>query len=614
MPTLFDEIEAREAEPVELPPVPGSLADRMPPRDYQAEAVGNFLLGYANGERHFMYRMATGLGKTYSAALTIENWLAMDPRNRALVIAYERGLVQQFRDEIEEFLPSVTVGLEMGDDGTVHPKRLPRITCASRQSLYLAPDDSSRLFKFDAMKYNWLVTCDEAHGYKASMPSFTHIVDWFERNPQSAWLGLTATPERGDGVSLARLFGHNCCEMRLSTAINEGYLVPLKQKFISVEGVDFKNLREVAGDFDDGELDKILSEREQLLAMAVPLLETVGIRRTLVFTPGVNCAKALAATITAEIKERGLPHGHAEYMVGATPEDERQRIINGHQSGKFQFLVVCGLCRAGYNDPSLEAVAVFRPTKSKVMAEQMKGRGVRTLKGVINGLTSPEERKAAIESSAKDSCLVVDLVGVSGMPEVASTAHLLASGEDDVVIERANQRLAESGNDESVEEAIGKAKSQIAEEREAARVAAEERKRAERAEYERRAKLRGNVRYDARDVAGIGHGSARIEGHGHVGGAGPTDKQIWYLVNRCGWREASARRISKGQASAVISKHKAGGETSATHEASGGIDWSGPPTAKQVAALQRHAKHVPRTAKEASEILSTITWGPKATA
>lgn len=598
MRTLFD-------DPPELvKPAAGlTLADRLPPRDYQAEAVGSFRGHYAAGCRHMLFRLATGCGKTYTAALAIEEWLAVGPHRRAMVLAYERGLVNQFREELIDFLPGVDVGLEMSTDGTVDQTRIPPVVVASRQTLYLDEDERSRLFKFDPLAFEWLIVPDECHGWKYGLPSCRHIVDWFERNPASAWLGLTATPERGDGVSLARLFGTVCCELRLSDAIEAGYLVPLRQKFIVVEGLDFKNLHEVAGDFDEGELDAILSEREQLLAMAAPLLDHVEDRRTLVFCPGVACARALARTINAEIDLRGLPHGRAESMDGSTPEAVRQDIIGRHQAGAFQFLVVCALCRAGYNDPGLGAVAVFRPTKSRVMAEQMKGRGIRPLRGTINGLATAEERRAAIAASAKPDCLIIDLVGVSGLPEVASTAHLLASGEPDEVIERANKRIAD-GAEETVEEAVKKAKSEIAEEREAARREREERERREREEALRRARLEADVRYTARDVAGVADGGAHTDVDRMVERATPG--QVRLLV-ALGWPEDEARRLSKRQAGAAIGdgrRRQPRAEQASKPPLKQLV--SGPPSPNQIRVLQRFGRSVPSTFGEAAILIGGI--------
>lgn len=592
MPTLFDEIQ------IELPAL-GSLEDRVPPRPFQAEALAEFKAAYERSERGMLYRLATGLGKTYTASLTADEWLWADPqKRRAMVICYEREHVKQFRDEIEGFLPGVTVGLEMGTDGTVSPDRIPPIVVSSRQSLYVDGEGRSRLFKFNADLYDWLIVCEEAHGWAYRLKSCTHIFDWFGTNPNNVRVGLTATPQRGDGVSLGRLFGHVCVEMRLGRAIDEGYLVPFRQKFIQIDGIDFKNLNEVAGDFDEGELDEILSQREQLMAMTVPLLEHAGSRRTIVFCPGVACAKALARTINAEIATRNLPHGHAESMDGSTPDAIRDDTKARHKAGKFQFLVVCNLCRAGYDDPGISCVAVFRPTKSRVLAEQMKGRGVRPLRGLINGIATAEERRAAIAGSTKPDCLVIDLVGVSGMPEVATTAHLLAEGEPDEVIERANERMAD--NDESADEALRKAKAEIAEEREKAKAEREAQERREKEDAERHARLKAEVKYTARDVTGLDNGGSRVEVRSMQPPA--TEGQVRLIVAN-GWTEAAARRLTKAQASGVIGKLMSGRQSQPrpVH-----TDPAGPPTDRQLFVLKKHNRPTPRSFAEAADLIRDI--------
>lgn len=596
MMTLFDKHAPPEAT---LPPI--TLGEKITPRDYQQEALDGFFQAYAEGSRHMMARLATGCGKTLTAALIAERWLAKGPRHRVMVMAYESILVDQFADEMREFLPHIQTRVEMANEAIIH---MPQIVVASRQSLYIDKSGRSRLFKFPNKDLNWLVVCDEAHGYKASMTSFTHIVQWFEENPANVFLGLTATPQRGDGVSLKRLFGTVIAELRLSKAINEGWLVPFKQKFIRVDGVDFRALKTVAGDWSDGELDNILSEQEQLTSMAIPLLEQTEGLRTLVFTPGVSCAQKLAQVINAEIKVRGLPHGKAESMHGGTPRDERQAIIEQHQSGQIQYLVVCGLCRAGYNDPGIEAVAVFRPTKSKVLAEQMKGRGVRTLRGTLTPGMTKEERLEAIANSEKPHCLIIDMVGVSGMSEVASTAHLLAEGEDDEIVARANQNMIDAEEDaedsETVEQAIAKAKAEIEEEREAARLAAEEAKRRQREEFERRAKLAAEVRYEAREVSGFrGFGAA----HSTSANA-PTAKQIAAL-KRHGWSAQDAGQLTKRQASAILGRLFGDKDAVSNRPVT-----DGPPTETQTRLLQRRGLPIPKTYGEAANIITSLDWKP----
>lgn len=545
MTTLFDD----RAEPV----ITGGLAERMPPRPYQRESLLDFIRKYEAGRRGFLCRLATGLGKTYTASLIADYWRSLGEDHRVLVICYERTLVEQFRDEIAEFLPWEEIGLEMADDGWVSrdADRQPGIIVASRQTLTGNGRNFARLDKLDPYRFRWLQIHDEAHGWAAKLTTCGPIVEHFEKNPESCRIGLTATPQRGDGVSLARLYATPIAEMRLSTAIDQGYLVPFRQKYITVEGVDFKELKVVAGDFTDDELDRVLSEREAVMSMIGPLLQEVEGRRCLVFCPGVKNAKVVAHAISAEVglNPTEAAWGGAEYMHGGTPADERRTILRRFQADEFQFLCVCGLCRAGYNDQALGAVAVFRPTKSRVLAEQMKGRAVRTLRGLINGLSTAEERKAAIAASGKPDALVIDLVGVSGMPEVATTAQLLLEGADDELLRRIEAILGR-GETQDIHEAKAKAESEI--ERET-----EERKRREREEAERLAQIRVQVRYQTHEKAidDWWAAPAKVIDPTHWA----TPEQVKALA-AYGVPEAKARIMSVRQAGAVIGKYKADGK------------------------------------------------------
>ena len=63
----------------------------------------------------------------------------------------------------------------------------------------------------------------------------------------------------------------------------------------------------------------------------------------------------------------------------------------------------------------------------------MKGRGCRPLRGIVDGLDSPEDRLAAIKASAKPNALIIDLVGITGMGKAKTTAHILNTGKPDEI-------------------------------------------------------------------------------------------------------------------------------------------------------------------------------------
>jgi hypothetical protein len=321
-------------------------------------------------------------------------------------------------------------------------------------------------------------------------------------------------------------------------AVKDGFAVPYVQKYISVEGVDFAEIKKIAGDYDSAELEKVLGTESQLAQLVEPLLDLVGERSTLIFNPGVDMARNVARYINARRKTvcpscqttkwypklligdgakcecgtvlcpcdaHGLDLEPAQAVWGELPPKQRTDIYDSHQKGDFQFLSVCGLCREGYNDPNISCIAVFRPVSKAAssLAEQMKGRGCRPLRGLLNGLTTADERLAAITSSEKPNTLIVDLVGITGLADCASTVQIYAEGLEDEVAERAAEMLAESDDINDVEEIIDRAQQDIADERERIkqeRLAAELRAREE---YERRAKAHAQVTYTEHDV-GVG--------------------------------------------------------------------------------------------------------------
>jgi superfamily II DNA or RNA helicase len=356
------------------------------------------------------------------------------------------------------------------------------------------------------------VILDECHRWAYKLKSCRHILNWFGENPNSRRLGLTATPERGDKTSLRRILPEVASDYRLydldggPCAVLDGWAVAYDQRFITVEGVDFKNLRDVRGDFDDNQLDEILSEdNKTLIGMVQATLDLVENRRTIIFCPTVDFAKRTAKTINAKLQD----YRAAVELDGAVPDQARKDVYKRHQRGEFQFLCVCGLCREGYNDPGIQAVAIYRPTKSRGLAEQMKGRGCRPLRGVVDGLSTPEQRLAAIAASDKPNCMIIDLVGVTGLADCASTAHILASGKPDEVIERANQNALRKNGPCNMADEIKKAESELAAEKVERDTQLRLRQLREEEELRKLGKLVTDVRYSQQKVQIGGGGSVQ---------------------------------------------------------------------------------------------------------
>ena len=614
------------------------------PRDYQVEAVKNSYEQWDAGTVGTLVRAGTGTGKTIIACLAANRWLDMGANYRVMVLSYEQELVRQFAQEVHDVLgDSVSVGIEMGTR-EIQAGFIPQVVVASRQSLMthaLATEEQrevldslgihdvklltksqatrsisalraeidvqlvadeiaewnenyrcnhelgrvSRLYKFD-YRDNWLLVMDEAHKYSMKLKTVGHLVEWFEQNPNHRRSGITATPKRRDKVSIGtKLFPGIALDLPYTKCVDQGWAVPYVQKFIQVESIDFKALKESCkGSVEkwDGEINRILNTEKELAKLCGPMLDLVGERRTLIFSPTVEMAQNVADYINArcEVKcsncEQISWHpnmrigdgasckcGHlidedaitrsdsqAHCLHGKIPHGQRTEVYRKHKRGGFQFLSVCGLCREGYNDPEVTCVAVFRPVSKAAssLAEQMKGRSCRPLKGCVDGLATGEERCEAIAASLKPNALIIDLVGVTGLAECASTVQIYCEGLDDSIVARAEEIALEGGVD-NPQDAVEQAQTEAAEEAERAKLAREaaERKRIEAAE--RRAQLDAEATYTVHDVGTSTRDPSQA-----------SEKMLKYIrflgMEFTGWEP------SRAQASRMISQLKAGEQAS----------------------------------------------------
>lgn len=571
-----------------------TMTSGITPRNYQSQDLESSFRLWDNGEVGTLTRIATGLGKTICSCLKIQRWLDRGPDYRAMILSYEITLVEQFADEIKDVL-GINPGIEMAED-EISPRAIPRIVVASRQTLqshelttqeqldelaklglkdfgmltksaarkaindlragcdiqqiadgiaelqehysYSAKMGKvSRLYKFD-YRDNWLLVMDEAHKYSMKQATVPHIIEWFEQNATHRRSGITATPKRRDNVSIGtKLFPGIAIDYPLTKAVQEGYAVPYRQKFIQVESIDFAGLKAACGKSQekwDQALDEQLNTEETLAKLCEPMLELVGERKTLIFSPSVDMADNVANYVnarsqcecpscgtkrwypnlllgdgakcrecgdfitTANIQRGGV---QAHCIHGGTPKKSRKEIYREHQSGVFQFLSVCGLCREGYNDPDISAVTIFRPVSraASSLAEQMKGRGSRVVRKCIDGLDTAAERLKAISESRKPDCLIVDLVGVTGLADCASTVQIYAEGLPDDIIARAEEIALEGGVDDPAK-AIEQAQREDAEEKERLRLKRESEASERRRLAAERAKLDAQVTYSQHDI------------------------------------------------------------------------------------------------------------------
>lgn len=412
-------------------------------RPYQHEAV-NATLEALQTKQSALVVMATGLGKTVTFAE-----IARRVPGRVLVLAHREELIQQAASKIR-MVTGENVDIEMASDrADMHIYRKSKIVVASVQSLH-----AKRIKRFKPEAFQWIIT-DEAHHAPAA--SYRRIYSHF---PAAKHIGVTATPDRSDEKALGLIFECNPFTYDIHEAVLDGYLVPVKQQTVVIESLDLSGVHKVAGDFNARELSERLQYEETMLGIADALIKLAKWYKTIVFTVSKeNCE------LCTEIINRYRPNA-ARFVHDGTPKDERRQILADYRAGLFQYLVNVGVFTEGFDEPSIEMVAVARPTQSRSLYSQMLGRGTRSLPGIIENIDDADARRNAIATSDKPALHVLDFSGNAGKHKLVTAADVLGGNYEDDIVEEAKEIIRKGGRSMDVDEAMQQAQHERAIERE----------------------------------------------------------------------------------------------------------------------------------------------------
>ena len=386
--------------------------------------------------------MATGLGKTVTASEIMRQ-----RGGRSFWVAHRSELIEQAEATISN-LTGVTPQIEMAERKAFEFFSTNGCVVGSVQTLNAIRNGKKRLEKFDPRFFNTLIT-DEAH--HAVAKSWKAVSEHFCVNDNLKHLGMTATPDRSDELALGQLYDKCAFRYDIEDGVNDAWLVPLHVNRLYMDEIDLSLVGTVAGDLNQGQLSQVMERDKAIHGVASALLSETGSMKTLVFTSGVAHAHGLADILNAR------KFGSACAIDGKTDKAERKTIMERFKNGDIQYLCNVGIATEGFDVPSIECVAIARPTKSRSLYAQMVGRGTRSLSGVVDGLPHAEQRQQSIADSLKPRCVILDFVGNSGKHKLVSAADVLGGKHSKEVISRANKMASESNEAVDTLELLDKA-------------------------------------------------------------------------------------------------------------------------------------------------------------
>ena len=324
-------------------------------RPYQEEAVEKIMDAFGESEKPLLI-MATGTGKTIVFSEVHRRFLSL--KKRSLVIAHRGELLSQAQDKIF---------MQTGYTGNIEKAQ----EVASKDDLLVIASiqtmQGKRLEGWPAKHFS-LVTVDEAHHVPAD--SYQALI---KRLDADNLLGVTATPDRADEKAMGNTFTKIAYEYPLHRAIKEGNLVPIIGRRVVDFDINLSGLKVVAGDYSEADLARIVETF--LSPMAHSIKEQTEDRKTLVFMPNVESSRLMCEALSTLGLKAGFISGQSK---------DRANTLYQFSVGNLTHLISCNVLLEGYDEPSVEAIVMARPTASRTLYAQAVGRGTRIHPGKEN--------------------------------------------------------------------------------------------------------------------------------------------------------------------------------------------------------------------------------------
>jgi superfamily II DNA or RNA helicase/HKD family nuclease len=313
---------------------------------------------------HNLVVAPTGTGKTVVAALDYrrlaDQRAELPQRPTLLFVAHRKELLEQSLRTFREVLQDGAFGELLV--GGYQPSEW-RHVFASIQSLTAAGIEQLDPQRFDA------VIVDEFHHAEAS--TYRRLLDHLE--PQ-VLVGMTATPERTDGLDVKRWFdGRFAFEMRLWDALDQRLLSPF-QYFGIADDTDLSQVTWRRGGYVTAELSNVLTGDDARVAKVLRTVRDLIADPTQMRALGFCVSVEHAEFMARRFREAGIA---AAAVTGDTASADRENALLRLKTGDLQVLFTVDLFNEGVDVPEIDTVLFLRPTESATVFLQQLGRGLR---------------------------------------------------------------------------------------------------------------------------------------------------------------------------------------------------------------------------------------------
>ena len=316
-------------------------------REYQEKAVTEMM-----AKNQGVLVAPPGAGKTVMAVDMV-----MKRKQKTLVLCHTKDLKEQWLDRFQKFTGMMPGVIDDKNFDTEQP-----IIVGMVQSL------TGKRLTEDFLNSFGCVILDESHHAPAS--TFERLINQF---PARYRYGLTATPERRDGLSfmLHGVFGPVIHTVEREELFSEGQIIKpiiraVYTNFYMPECDDYRSL-----------LDGVTNDPDRIYQILTYLsIEAGNGHSCLVLSERISHIEDLFlifGTVEAGIK--------SEILTSKVPKAERKRILQDAEEGKVKVIFATKLADEGLDVPRLDRLFLTCPVRSGSKVTQQVGRIMRTFPG-----------------------------------------------------------------------------------------------------------------------------------------------------------------------------------------------------------------------------------------
>ena len=324
-----------------------------------------------SGEKRALLISATGTGKTFASAFAVRNLFAKSQLlcKRLLFLSHREQINIQAMSSYRRIFGENYSMVQLSGSAERDVARLQSADFVFSTIQTLSKDDvRANLFE---PEHFGVIILDECH--RSGAQGYRKVIDYFKPD---LLLGMSASPERGDGFDVYQQFDHNiACEIRLQTALDNDLLCPFH--YFGIQDIVLNDSH-----VDTRQFNMLVSdERVRQIIMNAEYYGFSGTRvKGLVFCSSKTEGKELSRKFNETGRYRTV------FLCGENSQQEREVAISlltasDDTPDRLDYIFTVDIFNEGVDIPEINQVIMLRPTESAIIFVQQLGRGLRKCEG-----------------------------------------------------------------------------------------------------------------------------------------------------------------------------------------------------------------------------------------